>query len=192
MNAKKGHQSAVWGMLFSYLVVSKVLYYFDMIATALVQGGILAMGEAVLSRLLTQDVLIILVILLTFNTENLVTKAISKYSMAVNHIVVHIIDYVIYMVVLAIYFWVMVSVGVFQGFSWSAFFIHSSSVYVVIVAATEGKKYLKKKELTGYAHVLSADEKLAMLKTLRDNDVLTQEEYESKYIHITQKSQEAL
>ena len=180
MGAKKEKWSAIWGMLFSYLVVSKVLYYFDIITTALGQGGLRTMGEAVLNRLLTQDILIILIILLTFNTEKLVTLILSKYDKPVNQMIVHSIDYVLYMGVLAIYFWAMLFFGLFQNVNWLVVFIYSSIVYFVIVIALESKKYLKKKEMAAYTHVLNEDEKLAMLKVLLDNSVLTQEEYDRK------------
>jgi len=93
---------------------------------------------------------------------------------------VHGIDYVLYMGTLALYFQVMLFFGLFQGFSWRVFLIYSSIIYLVIIAVIENKKHLKKKELVAYTHVLSADEKLAMLKTLFDNSVLTQEEYDHK------------
>ena len=180
MGAKKWKKSAIWRMLFSFLVVSKVLYYSNLVATALNQGGLRAMGEAVLTRLLTQDILIILVILLTFNTEKFIPLKISRYNKALNQTIVHIIDYVLYMGVLALYFGIMLFFNLFQNVNWYVFLIYSSSVYLAIVIVLEIKKYLKKKEVTAYAHDLSTDEKLAMLKTLLDNGVLTQEEYDCK------------
>jgi len=180
MSAKKEKRQAIWQVLFSYLVVSKVIYYFEFIASALNQGGLWAMGEVLLTRLLTQDMLIILIILLTFNTEKFVASKISKYSNTVNQVIVHIIDYVLYMGVLIIYFWAMMFFDLSQNMTWRGIFLSSSIIYLVIIIAIETKKYLKKKEMTGYTHILSADEKLAMLKTLLDNNVLTQDEYDLK------------
>ena len=180
MSAMQGKRSAIWRMLFLYLVISKVLYYFDIIINALSQGNLWTMGEAVLARLLTQDILIVLIILLTFNTEKFVTLILSKYNKTVNQLLVHSIDYVLYMGGLAGYFWMMLFFGFFQNMNWLVFFIYSSSAYLIIVIAIESKKYLKKKEMTTYTHILSKDEKLAMLKTLLDNSVLTQEEYDYK------------
>lgn len=138
------------------------------------------MGEALLNRLLTQDILIILVILLTSNTDKFVQLQFSKYNKTVSRTIVHIIDYLLYMGALAIYFWSMIFLGIFQNFGWSVFIVYSSAVYFAIVTVVETKKYLKKKEKTEYAPVLSADEKLDMIKTLLDNSVLTQEEYDRK------------
>ncbi|MCL2376180.1 MAG: SHOCT domain-containing protein [Defluviitaleaceae bacterium] len=180
MSIKKEKRSAIWEMLFSFLVISKVLYYSDFITASLNQGGLWAMGETLLNRMLTQDILIILIILLTFNTERLVTMILSKYNKIVNQMMVHIIDYVLYMGVLATYFGLMLFFGIFENFSWLVFLIYSSIIYLVIIIAIEAKKYLKKKEMTAYTHALSTDEKLAMLKTLLDNSVLTQEEYDRK------------
>lgn len=138
------------------------------------------MGQTVLARLLTQDMPIILVILLTFNTEKLVTSIISRYSKTVNQIVVHIIDYVLYIGVIVIYLWIMVLIGLFPNMNWREIIIYHSILYLVIVAAMEAKTYVKKKEITKYVPNLNTDEKLAMLKTLLDNNVLTQAEYDSK------------
>ena len=180
MRTKNEKLSAIWKVLFSYLVVSKVLYYFDIIAPALIQGGLWNVGAAVLNRFLAQDILIILIILLTFNTEKFVTLKISKYSKTVNLMIVHMIDYVLYMGVLVIYFWGMMFFGFFQNMSWHIILIQISILHIAIAAAIEIKKYLKKKEVTGYSFVLSKDEKLYMLKALLDNSVLTQEEYDHK------------
>jgi len=177
MNAKNGQKSAIWVMLFSYLAISKIIYYFDITVSAFFQGGLLAMGEALFIRLITQDLLIILIILLTFNTEEFVSSRISKFSKTVNQVIVHVIDYVLYIGVLFAYFLMMNFFGLFNNANWRDNFIGFSALYLVIVAIVEIKKYLKKEEITRYTPVLSKDEKLVMLKTLRDNNVLTQEEY---------------
>ncbi|MCL2856307.1 MAG: SHOCT domain-containing protein [Oscillospiraceae bacterium] len=183
MSAKKGKRSAIWKMLLAYLAISKIVYYFDMITTTLNQSGLWAVGEAVLERLLTQDILIILIILFTFNTENFVTLRISKYNKTVNSIIVHSIDYVLYIGVLIAYFGAMAFVFGFFPYiitNWRENLIGFSILYFIIVITVEIKKYLKKKEKAEYIPVLSLDEKLAMLKTLLDNGVFTQEEYDSK------------
>jgi len=179
MSAKKEKQ-AIWKVLFLYLVASKVLYYFGLITSAINRGGFGAMVETLLTRMLTQDILIILVLLLTYNTDKLLPLISAKIKREVDQRAVHIIDYVLYMMVLAAYFWVMLFLDFFQTIDWRIFIIYSSSVYFAIVLAAEGKKYLKKKEMTEYTHVLNADEKLIMLKTLFENNVLTKEEYDRK------------
>ena len=138
------------------------------------------MAEVVIERLLTRDILIILVILITLHTEKLVRLQILKYNKTVNQTIVHIIDYLLYIGVLAIYFGVMFAFGFFPNVFTLEVFIYFSVLYLVIIAVIEIKKYFKKKEKTEYAPVLSVNEKLAMLKTLHDNNVLTQEEYDSK------------
>jgi len=180
MSSKKDKRSIIWGMLFTYLAVSKVVYYSSMVTYALNRGGLRTMGEAVLDRLLTQDMLIILIILLTFNTEKFVASKITKYSKAANKAIVHTIDYVIYTGVLAIYFLAMMFFGIFNNINWLVFLIYSSTIYLAIIAVLEIKEYIKKKQMIEYTTDLNVDEKLAMLKTLLDNDVLTQEEYDRK------------
>jgi len=181
MTVKKEKQSAILGMLFTYLAVSKAIYYYTLATNALVQGGFQLVVDVVLERLLAQDILIILIILLTLQTEKLVTTQFLKYNKTVNQTIVHIIDYLLYIGVLAIYFGAMdFAFGFFPNMFRVEVFIYFSALYLVIITVIEIKKYFKKKEMTGHAPVLSADEKLAMLKTLLDNSVLTQEEYDRK------------
>jgi len=180
MGMENGQKSAIWVVLFSYLAISKVIYYFDITVAAFFQGGLLAMGEAVLNRLITQDLLIILIILLTFHTEDFVSSRIAGYSKTVNQIIVHVIDYAVYIGVLFAYFLAMNFFGFFNNVSLRDNLIAFSVLYLVIVMIVEIKKYLKKKEITRYTPALSKDEKLAMLRTLRDNSVLTQKEYDHK------------
>jgi len=102
----------------------------------------------------------------------------SKLNKTVNQIVVHFIDYVLYMGVLVVYFFTMIFIfGLFQNVNWTENFIYFSILYLAIVIVVEIKKYLKKKEMNKTLPVLSVAEKLGMLQTLFDNDVLTQEEY---------------
>jgi len=187
MIVKKEKQSAILKMLFTYLAVSKAIYYYTLITGTLfqdgfqIQDGFLIMVDVVLERLLTRDILIILVILLTLQTEKLVTAQILKYNKTVNQTIVHIIDYLLYIGVLAIYFGAMdFAFGFFPNMFSLEVFIYFSVLYFVIVAIVEIKKYFKKNEKTKYNPALSSDEKLAMLKTLLDNSVLTQEEYDRK------------
>jgi len=181
MSVKKEKQSAILGMLFTYLAISKVIYYYNITANALFQGGFQDMAAVVLERLITQDILIILVILLTLYTEKFVALRILKYNKTVHQAIVHIIDYLLYIGVLTIYFLTMnFAFGFFPNIFSLENFIYFSVLYLVIVAVVEIKKYFKKKEKTEYTPALSANEKLAMLKTLHNNNVLTREEYDSK------------
>jgi len=180
MDEIKAKRSAFRQMVFSYLIVSKALYYFEMIGAALLQGGFWAVSETILTRLLTRDLLIILIILITFNTDKLVPQKIAKNNRVLNQVIVHTIDYILYMGIMSLYFWGTMFFGLFEGMNWRIILINLSALYVIILVAIESKKYMKKKEMTAYTHVLNKDEKLAMLKTLFDNDVLTLDEYDSK------------
>ena len=64
--------------------------------------------------------------------------------------------------------------------NWGENFIYGGVLFLAISVVIEIKFYLKKKEKTEYTPVLNTEEKLSMLKTLLDNNVITQDEYESK------------
>jgi len=181
MSAKKGKRSAIWGMLFAYLAISKILYWYNIILAALYQGNLMAMGEAVLMRLLTQDVPIISGVLIMFYMEKFYHLKISKLNKALNQVMAHIIAYLLFMGIVILYFWVMILFfDFFQNINWGENLIYTSIAYLIVVIVLEIKQHFKKKEMTEYIPILNESEKLTLLKTLLDNNVLTQEEYDSK------------
>jgi len=105
----------------------------------------------------------------------------SKHNKALKQIVEHVIAFVLLMGVLITFLWARnLFLGFDSDFDWGGSLIFGGIAYLVITVVFEVKKYLKKKEMTAYISVLSTDEKLAMLETLRDNGIFTQEEYDRK------------
>ena len=181
MNAKKSKKSEIWAMLFAYLTVTKIFYWIDFIVVAVSEGDFRTVGNAVLTRLLDQDLLIILGILLVICVEKFAQRKMSKYKKVWKEIIGHIVIYFLMIGVVFVYFWVRALIlGVPLNWNWGETFIFSGILYLIGAVVFEIKNFLKKKELTECAPVLSTDEKLAMLKILHDNDVFTQEEYDRK------------
>ena len=181
MSAKKSKKSEIWAMLFAYLTISKMFYWLNLISDAVNEGDLSTVGNAVLTRLLAQDMLIILGILLVTCLEKFVLSRVSKYKKIWRQIAEHIAIYLLMQGVIFVYFQVRTLIlGIPLNWNWGESFIIGGILYLIIAGVLEIKGFLKKKELTECAPVLSADEKLAMLKTLLDNSVLTQEEYDRK------------
>ena len=178
INAKKGKWSPLKEMLFTYLAITKVLYWFNtFMAMNLTDIG--EVGRAVLMRLLNQDMMIILFIVVMFFIE----RRFITIENAQNKIPVRIAEYAIgYMVLVGAYifgFWIMNFIADFQ-IDWGVFIGYSLAGYVVVAVVMSINDYYKNKEKTGDApSVHSNEEKLGMLIILRDDGVLTQEEFDS-------------
>lgn len=181
MSAKKSKKSEIWAMLFAYLAVSKIFCWFNFIIVAVSEGDLRTVGNALLTRLYTQDMLIILGVLLVTCLEKFVQSRMSKHKKIWRHITEHIAVYLLIQGFIFVYFWVMALIlGFPLNWNWGETLIIGVIIYLIVVVVFEVKNFLKKKELTECAPVLSADEKLAMLKALHDNGVFTQEEYDRK------------
>ena len=181
MNVKKGKRTTLWEMLFVYLAVSKIVYWVNFIAVAFFQGDIRAVGEAVLTRLLNQDVLIILGILLVFCVERFTERKMLRFKKVWVRVIEYIVIYLLIMGIAFTYFWVASFIlGRSINWDWGANLIYGAILLLAISVVLEIKYYFKKKEKTVYSPVLNTEEKLTMLKTLLDNNVITQDEYEDK------------
>ena len=181
MNAKKGKRTAIWEMLFVYFAISKAIYWVNFVIVAFLQGDIRSVGEAVLMRLLNQDILIIGGILVVYCVEKLFEKNMSKYKKVWVRIIEYFVIYLVMQGVSIAYHW-GISLLLGRSFNWNlgTNFIYGGILFFAISLMLEIKYYLKKKEKTEYTPVLSEEEKLSMIKTLLDNNVLTQDEYDSK------------
>ena len=181
-STQKNKKSTAWGIVFSYLLVTKIIYWHNAIINAHHFGGLMVVVDTLLIRLLTQDLLIILILLFTFNIEKIVPLKYSKGSKILHQIIIHSIEYVVFVVVHIAYYLALFSIfGVDTSYiDWGNGLIQITGLFLVVVVVTEIKTWFKKKEKTEYTRALSTDEKLAMFKILLDNDALTQEEYDRK------------
>jgi len=188
MSEKKRKWSPVKEMLFTYLAVTKILYWFNTI-TALNQSDLGYVGRSVLTRLLSQDILIITGVVFFFYLDKLAFFKKSKYNKIIENIVFYALGYVVIMGVGFLYFWIMSRfLETTQTYQWGFTLAYGTVGYVVVCIVFSIKEYSKSKdkELSGNtASVHGAEDKAAMLKALLDDGVLTQEEYDRKMELIT-------
>ena len=171
-------------MLFSYLAISKIFYWYNTVVHAIHHTDFSGMGEVVLQRLLSHDIIIILGVLLIFFMEEFLevhfeTKKLGKVS---EQILLHLIAYVIFMGAYLLYALIVNwASGTIQSSAWGRGIFYSSMGYIVTVVVLDVKRYFRAKATPQYAPpVSSTDDRLTALKTLLDNKVLTQEEYDHK------------
>ena len=191
MNTKKVKRSKFRGMLFVYLAISKIFYWYAIIINALNQGDLWAAGEAILLRLLNQDIPIILSIFIMVGIEEFIQLKLPKFNKILNLIIVPAIAYLLFIGILITYYRVMASLfGLFENMNLGENIIYISVGFFVVVVILEIKLYFKKKEMTEYTVVLNEDEKLIVLKTLLNNNVLTQDEYDRKKEELLRQQKE--
>jgi len=177
MNTKEKGWSTAWKMLFSYLAVSKIIYWYNMVIVMVGQGDFGAAAQAIFWRLLS-DIPIVIGVILIFYMENIFNFKISKFNKITNEVISHIFAYMIFTGAIAIYYLILAFAGI--QINWIAGLIYTGIAYVIVVVVLDIKRYIRAKKMTTYTPKLTATEKLAILKTLLDNDVLTQEEYDIK------------
>jgi len=120
-------------------------------------------------------------ILLVFCVERFSERVMLRYR----KVWVRIIEYiVIYLLIMGIAFTYFLAASLILGqslnWNWGQNLIYGGVLFLAISVVLEVKYYLKKKEKTEYTPILNTEEKLSMLKTLLDNNVITQDEYEGK------------
>ena len=178
MRMKKRNWSAIKEMLFTYLAITKIIYWMNTI-TAIDQGGLGSVGDAVLMRLLYQDAILIVSVVFFYFLDQRIQLKQSKYSKVLEYIVFYAIGFVVLMGILLIYNWIVFgpipidAVGAFIG--------NYVLGYLAIIIVLNIKQYFKAKGKPKTAQpAQSTDDKLVMLKTLLDDGVLTQEEFDRK------------
>ncbi|MCL2396540.1 MAG: SHOCT domain-containing protein [Defluviitaleaceae bacterium] len=186
MSAKKSW-SPIKEMLFTYLAITKILYWVNTIA-AMNQNDLGSAGEAVLMRLINQDAMLIVGVVAFYFLDKRIALKKSKYSSILEYVIFYAVGYVVLMGIAFVYNAAMGLIFSAQYFSWGEFvsafigFLPGVTLgYLAVVVIFEIKHYFKKKTAPGYEPpAKSAEDKLAMLKILLDDGVLTQEEFDCK------------
>ena len=167
-------------MLFSYLAISKMLYWINFIF-----AGYEDVWRVVLQRFLTQDILIIIVVVFIYFFEHKFVLKQKKLNSTLADIITAIGGYIIFFVVALIYVMIVDSQLPTPANIWliitSDFMINLTVVYFIIFVALTMKERFKKKEAYNYAvDIQSMDIKMEMLKTLLDDGVLSQDEFDKQ------------
>ena len=184
MNKNEKRQSTILEMLFTYLAISKILYWFNTFY-ALLQYDLGTAAEAFLIRFLNQDFMIIVGVLIFFKLDTLIEKRKSKENALLATILFYIIGYALLMGA-SIAYTLIITAFTGESLNWNEFyyFLRLSIIwYLMIIVVLSIKDYLKnrqKKLSECDPEKYSAEEKLSMLEVLLRDGVLTQEEFDIK------------
>jgi len=172
---KKEKWSLIKEMLFTYLALSKIMSWTNTINTVN-QSGLGSVREAVVARLLNQDLVLIATVIFFFFLDNRIQMKKSKYSNILKDIVIYVIGFVGLVGIILLYNWMLSSPIPIA--SWGIFIRNLAPSYLVIIVVFEIKSHLKEKAKS--LSFKNTDEKLSMLKALLNDGVLTQEEFDQK------------
>jgi len=164
-------------LLFAYLAVTKVMYWLNTFAGL---DGLGEFGSAFVSRMIGQDIVVIIILIAMYimderffrgKSDRDVVANIKLFSMG---LIVFLGVVTVYTLLIGLFFEVTVN-------SWPQFILDFSIGFVVIYVFVFLKDMVKKKQAEKYALDTSTDEaKIAMLKSLCEAGVLTQEECDTK------------
>ena len=181
MPAKKTKWLPVKEIVITYLALSKFLYWMEIVG-GIEQSSLGSVAEAVGMRLLDRDILLIASVIMFFILEKLIMEKFKSGNMLKN-ITLYAVGFV-------------GMIGLFYGYLWGMswffevnfpnlwLFISNIAIgYVVAMVFLNAKYYFKDREKAKLEQAVAeecANDKLAMLKILHDDGILTQEEFENK------------
>jgi len=175
---KKENWSLIKEMLFAYLAISKIMYWVNTI-NSVNQNGLGDVREAVVIRLLNRDLILIVSVIFFYYLDSRIHLKKSKYNKILEYITLYSIGFIFLIGIILFYNWLLSSPIPIE--SWPTFIINFAPSYFAIVVVFEIKHHFKSKaKLKNASSMGSIDDKLSMLEILREDDVLTQEEFDQK------------
>jgi len=141
----KTKTKALMSMLFTYLAVSKILYYLSFITTTDV-GNIGEMFMPLWERLISQDFLIIIFVVLSYFIEQKLLQRFAKRNV-LKHVAVHVVGYI---TLVALYYSYAFILGLFLpvtlGMPFGEMLVNIFIAYLSVAVFLEVKTWFKSKQ----------------------------------------------
>jgi len=190
VSAKREKWKPIMEILFTYLAISKILYWYNNV-TAMGQGDILGAVEGFLIRFVYNDLILIIGVIFFYFLDKFIVLKKSRertvFMGIIENIIFYVVGYGVLMVISTAYSVILAIIeGTFGQFSWSGFMVYigyTLPAYLVVIAVFNIKDYFKKKgkEIAeGETDSQIKDKKLSMLESLLKDGILTQEEFDEK------------
>ncbi|MCL2222717.1 MAG: SHOCT domain-containing protein [Oscillospiraceae bacterium] len=164
-------------LLFYYLAVTKVLYWINMVGT---MESLDEFGIIFLNRMVGQDIMVIMVLIAMHFLDKYLFRGKSDNDLLAN-VKLYSIGAVIGVAIITGY---TLLIGLFVPIhinNWFIFILNLVIMFVIVSFFLHIKDRMKKKESALYLpDAYTNESKLAMLKSLCDTGVLTQEEFDEK------------
>jgi len=180
MSEKKKPALAFKELFFAYLAISKLMYWANNIA-ALRQDELGDVGRMVLDRLLTQDIMIVLILIAMFLLEHYINRHPAIAKSLTKNILMYGIGYVIYITSIIAYIFALNWILQNQIPDWREFLLELSAFYAIACVFLYVKEHLKQREAKKHTAANKSNETTQeLLGILHERGVLTQDEYERK------------
>ena len=174
-------------LLFSYLAITKLMYWIGNLAGIDEFGGAV---NLVIDRLIVQDIMVIWILIAMFLLDHYVETRPSLTSSIIKRLLTYGLGYIIYIGSIVGYILLLAVLPItdMQGLSQALDFmgevlIFYSVFFVIACVFLSLKDRMKKSDAEKYI-AESEDNTLSLLATLHSRGVLTQSEYESKKAEI--------
>ena len=182
MAVKKRKGQSIKEMLFTYLAISKILYWIGIISEGHDFEGI---WRVVSQRLLEQDIVLILVVVFIHFSEKKFVLIQKKWRGILAQIVFIVSSYFMFIIIMLAYE-VIISLIFSMPFNIVAFLLSADMrnwtiIFFIIAFALISKENFKKKEAAEYAlDIQTSNIQLEMLEVLLADGVLSQEEFDKQ------------
>ncbi|MCL2234958.1 MAG: hypothetical protein FWB98_00765 [Defluviitaleaceae bacterium] len=166
-------------LLFTYLAITKIMYWMDLVMGVGGEGfDFIGAAQAFVVRLLERDILLVLGIIAFYWLDKMLEKKKSKHGKLMEYVVFYAIGFVVLAGITAAYLGIFSLVfGPIQVGSWGAFIGYGALGYVVVAIGLNVKIYFKSRTKPDFT---TNEDKIKMLKTLREGGILTQDEFNDK------------
>ena len=173
---RKGNGPSIKAMLLIYLAISKIIYWINIMPADFENAG-----RIIWERLLERDIVLIAVIVIMYFLE----QKLKKRNRLLMHIILFVGGYVIFSITLIAFVFVLnlirsipTDIG---AILLSPFMLRWTITFFIIMVVMTVKEYVKKKEASECAlDIQSTDIELEMLKSLLDDGILSQEEFDKQ------------
>ena len=171
-------------MLFIYLAISKGWYWFNVFAR-MEQRNLANLWDIVVMRFLNQDAVIIALIIAFVYLDKFISRWRIKHNRIWEDILLTCAGYVAYIGIIFVHRQILLLVRLedlryWSIRAWMGDFVYFTIGYFAVAAMISLKLHFKDKEKAAATPAISIDDKLAMLKALYENGVLTQDELDVK------------
>lgn len=178
MKKLKKKQLPITKILFTYLAISKIMYWYETITT--MNGlDLSSTAQKFLERFISRDLLLIIGVILFYYFEKIIFNKKSQKETLKQHIMYYVSGYLSMIAVL-----LFLMLFAWQGYDrslWMGTLVDGTLGYIVIMIALNVKDYFKsKKEKADRDTVNRPEDSIAMLYALLDKGILSQEEFEEK------------
>lgn len=178
MKKIKKKQLPITKILFTYLAISKIIYWYETV-TAMNGLDLSSTAQKFLERFISRDLLLIIGVVLFYYFEKFIFNKKNQKETLKQHIMYYVLGY--FSMIAVLLFLMLFAWRGYDRSLWIGTLIDGTLGYIVIMIVLNIKDYFKsKKEEADLDAVDLSEDSIAMLHSLLDKGILNQEEFDEK------------